>query len=298
MAAADRLLQRLIVLDEAVDYCGSNPTLPQSVRDHALRGVAIQGLSAFEQFVRERGDEWVSHMTSARIPATHLAGGTVPYSDQIISNLPRRLKGLDDGKRATLVEELAETLTSFSTGTVVGHNLLFAWGGSNIQISDAEAMIKLVGIARGWNALTAAWKLLDPRFPGNASANSTMTSFASLRHTLAHNVDATVDPLSVSAVTRNVRLTALLFDMCVSEALAHICHGEAVPSTLGSTFKVRAIRRDGNLWPEYPPNSTRAFRRHASLPLAISESLSRSRPRKEVVVAYDANEIVDWRAAL
>ena len=149
-----------------------------------MRAVAIQGLSAFEAFLRDRGAEWANHLTHARIPATHLIGGTVPYSDRIVQNLPRRFRDLESTDRTRLVDELAQTLSSFSTGNVVGHELFFAWSGSNVQTSDVEDMVRLVGLTRGWNELTAAWKVLDPRFPGNASAESTMRSFAKLRHSL------------------------------------------------------------------------------------------------------------------
>jgi hypothetical protein len=297
VAAVDRLLERLNSLDEVTDYATSNSHTPQSVKDHALRAVGIQGLSAFERFVRDRGSEWASHLTSARIPATHLRG-TVAYSDRIVQTLPRRFRDLEDVDRSRLVEELASTLTSFSAGSLVGHDLFFAWSGSNVQTTDIEDMVKLVGITRGWRELTSAWKVLDPRFPGNASAESTMKTFASVRHTLAHNVDAVVDPIIVSAVTRNVRLTALLFDVCVSEALKAICLGQPVPTNLGSVLKRRTIVKDGKSWPEYPPGAGRAFRRHGSLSVALAETGLRARQRGEVVVALDANEIVDWRASI
>jgi len=286
------------VLDEVVDFASTDTKTPPSVKDHALRAVAIQGLSAFEKFVRDRGTEWASHLTSARIPASNLVGGTVAYSDQIVKTLPRRFRDLEDVDRGRLVEELAQTLSSFSAGSVVGHNLFFSWSGSNVQTADISDMLQLVGLSRAWQELTAAWKVLDPRFPGNASAESTMKSFAKLRHTLAHDVDAVIDPLSVSAVTRNVRVTALLFDVCVSEALNYICLGQAIPVNLGSTLKRRTIQRDGSYWPEYPPGAARAYRRHSSFAVALGEAAVRARARGEVLVALDANEIIDWRTSV
>ena len=184
MAAVDQLLERLRVLDDVVDFSTTTQITPLAVKEHAMRAVAIQGLSAFEAFLRDRGAEWANHLTHARIPATHLIGGTVPYSDRIVQNLPRRFRDLESTDRTRLVDELAQTLSSFSTGNVVGHELFFAWSGSNVQTSDVEDMVRLVGLTRGWNELTAAWKVLDPRFPGNASAESTMRSFAKLRHSL------------------------------------------------------------------------------------------------------------------
>lgn len=299
MAAADRLISRLNELDSVVDFTSTTTQLPQNVRDHALRGVAIQGLSTFELFVRERGLEWAAHLTNARIPATRLAGGTVSYSDRIVKTLPRRFQDLEDKDRHQLVDDLSQTLASFSTGSLVGHDLFFAWTGSNIQTSDIDEMVKLLGAERGWGDLTAIWKIVDPRFPGNTSAESTMRSFASLRHTMAHNADAPVDPISISAVTRSVRLIALLVDVCVSEAIACVCRGEPIPSKVGSTITVRAIRRDGKNWPETAPGVQRARRRHANLETALTEALLQARKhRGEIAVAYDGYEIVDWRAAV
>lgn len=299
MAAVDQLLARLSRLDEVVDFIASTPTgTPASVVENAGRAVAVQGLSAFEQFLRERGTEWSSALTQARIPATHLAGGIVPYSDRIVQTLPRRFRDLDDPARSALVDALARTLTSFSNGNLVGHDLFFAWTGSNIQTSDVESIMSLVGYGKGWGELTSAWKELDPRFPGNASAESVMKGFASLRHAAAHQVDGVLDPIAISATTRNVKLAALLVDVAVSHALHVMRQGDQVRSGLGAQLQVRRIIRDGSQWPEYGPSAQRAFRRHRSLTDAVREASGRASSNAEVLIALDGNEIIDWRTAI
>ena len=298
MAAVDDLLLRLARIDTVVDEAAksSGVTSPELI-DHALRGVAVQGLSSFEQFLRDRGSEWAAHLTQARISAATLSGGTLAFSDRIIQTLPRRFRDLDDGQRSTLVEELALTMTSFSSGNLVGHDLFFAWSGSNIQPSDVEGIVKLVGL-KGWGDLTAAWKVLDPRFPGNSSAEKIMKDFSSQRHTYAHQVDASINPMAVSTITRNVRLTAMLLDMVVSAALQHIARGSAVPNGVGSSLTMRQITRDGSVWSEFPPSKTRALKRHASLQDALIAATPRARANDEVIVVFDQSEIVDWRAAI
>ncbi|PYY44010.1 hypothetical protein DEJ03_12650 [Curtobacterium sp. MCLR17_043] len=298
MAAVDDLLLRLGRIDTVVDEAAkmSGVTSPELV-DHALRGVAVQGLSSFEQFLRDRGSEWADHLTQARISAASLSGGTLAFSDRIVQTLPRRFRDLDDSQRSTLVQELATTMTSFSSGNLVGHDLFFAWSGSNVQTSDVDGIVRLVGL-KGWGDLTAAWKVLDPRFPGNASAEKIMKDFSSQRHMYAHQVDASINPTAVSTITRNVKLTAMLLDMVVSAALQQIARGLTVPTGIGNSLTLRHITRDGSYWSEFPPSKARAYRRHASLGEALSAATPRARAKDEVIVVFDQNDIVDWRAAI
>jgi hypothetical protein len=299
VAAADRLLQRLGKIDEIVDFATTPPPgVPAAVLDHAFRGAAIQGLSDFEQFVRERASEWAAYLTQARIPASQLSGGTVPYSNRIVQTLPRRFRDLDNAARPVLVNELAQTLMSFSTGSLVGHDLFFSWPGSNIQTSDVETMVILVGLAKGWSELTAIWKVVDPRFPGNVSAESLVRNFAELRHTAAHDPDAAMDLLSVSTVTRNVKMSALLLDIAISHSLTRAARGNTITPGLASQLRVRKLQRDGSKWPEFLPGGKRAYRRHSVLSVAVSEAAVRAKANDEVLLVLDGNDLVDWRAQL
>ncbi|WP_286308460.1 hypothetical protein [Agromyces mangrovi Wang et al. 2018] len=282
-----------------LDFIASPPaSVPTPVVDNAARSVAIQGLSAFEQFLRERGVEWSEALTQARIPASRLAGGIVPYSDRIVQTLPRRFRDLDDSSRTSLVEDLAKTLTSFSYGNLVGHELFFAWSGSNIQTADVQGMLDLVGYSKSWSEVTSAWKELDPRFPGNSSAESIVHRLARLRHTAAHQVDAVLDPIAVSTTTRNVKLAAMLVDIAISHALHLMCLGEVVKPGLGAQLRVRRILRDGTRWPEYGPSAKRAHRRHSSMDEAVREASARAKAHSEILLALNGNEIVDWRSTL
>lgn len=299
MSSIDNLLRHLNAIDVVVDFSNTNlGKYPSAVMDLSLRGAAIQGLAAFEEFVRARGSEWVSALTAARIQATSLPGGPNPYSTMILKTLPRRFQDSSDAERSGLISGLAETLASFSQGALVGHELFFSWSGSNVQTLDIEKMITLVGVPKGWGELTSLWKRLDTHVPPNASAESLMKEFSNVRHSVAHNVNASLAPLAVQSLTRNVKLTAMLFDLLVSQALSQICKGNKVGTQLASSIKVRKLTRDGTHWSDYGPGMTRARRRHKTLSSALTDSSALSAARGEVIVAYDGAEIVDWRSAL
>lgn len=299
MAAADKLLARLAAIDQVVDYAATAPSgVPAGVLEHAVRGASVQGLSAFEQFVRDRALEWSGYLTSARVPASRLPGGTIPFSNRVVQTLPRRFRESEDTARPALVQELSATLASFSGSVLVGHDLFFAWAGSNIQTSDVADMVSLVGLDRGWSELTALWSKIDPRFPGNASAESQMKNFAELRHTAAHRVDAVLDPLAVNAITRNVKITAILFDVAVSHCLKSACEGVSVSSGLSSRVVVRRVVRDGAKWPEYSPGISRALRRHSSYAGALAASSARATNNGEILLVFDGYDILDWRASI
>lgn len=296
MAAVDRLLEGLRAIDEVVDYVATNPsTLPRSVADEATRGLVVHGLSSFETFVRDRAKEWSGYLTAARIPASRLPGGIIPFSDRIVQTLPRKFRDSGDPARTALVDDLAKTLASFSSSTLVGHELFFAWSGSNVQTSDIEAMVVLVGL-RGWSELTAVWSHLDPRASSSQSAQSLMVAFAELRHRAAHDASAVLDPVAVGAITRNIRTTAMILDVAVSFALSEIAAGRTPTKGFASGLLVRTIRLDSGKWAEYSPGSVGAVKRHDSLEDAIAVARGRGSASKEIVLAFDGNDLLDWRS--
>ncbi|MCT2359417.1 hypothetical protein M3G54_13655 [Brevibacterium casei] len=294
MSAVDKLLNRLIELDDAVDYIDQNISL-DSVREVALRGVAIQSLSIFEDFLRDRSKEWANGITVARITAGQLPGGSSGFSDQIVRSLPKRFRELDEQGRQNLVSELGQTLASFNSGSVIGHDLFFSWSGSNIQPADIESFVGLVGLSGGWNELTKVWNSIDKSFPGNVSAKSVVETVSKLRHTMAHDPNSSVDSIAVRAAPRKVRLASVLIDLCVSSAVSLVADGKSVPKSISSSLRIRSVIRDGGKWSEFPPGKTRALRRHDTLSIALKESHIRAKNSGEVVIVYDGNQILDWR---
>lgn len=299
MSAVDRLLNRLAELDQVTDYAATaDPAVPKVVLDSALRSIAIQGLSIFEQFLRERGAEWAAAFSHARMPASRLTGGTTPYSERIVLTLPKRFRDQDPKTRPDLVRELAETLTSFSSGNLIGHDLFFAWPGSNVQTADIESMARLLGLSRGWGDLTGVWLRLDPRAPSKTSLESIMTGFAKLRHQAAHDPVATIDPLAVGAVTRNVKLVSLTVDISFSTMIHQLCRGVSAPGQLAACPPIRKVIRDGTKWPEYGPGRSKARLRHATQEAATTAASGIAARHGEALLIYDGNEVLDWRGLL
>jgi len=299
MAAVDALLVRLEQIDAAVDFANvPGNTAPKPVLDLSARAAAVHGLASFEQFLRERGAEWASHLTAARISASQMPGGPMEASDRLVKTFPRRFRELDVAGRPALVQTLAQTLSSLSVGTFVAHDLLFSWPGSNVQASDVEAMIQLVGYERGWSELSAVWAKLDRRKPPSASAESILTAFAQLRHTIAHDVDSIPSPLDVSALTRNVKLIAMLVDVLVSRAIYLTCAGRPVVKGAAESIVVRRVERVRGSWHEYGPKATRAYRRHPSLAVAMASAGLRARANGEVLLALDQGDFVNWQSQI
>ncbi len=171
MAAVDELLQHLRSMDRAVDAISSNNVSDPDLQSHLARGVAVHGLVCVEMFLRARIVEWTAALTAARLPPTHLPGGTKQFEDRIVEVLPRTLKGTDVGHRSQLLDDVGKALTSLSSGSFTAHPLGLRWPGSNIQGSDIEVVLSFFGIERSrvWSELTGLWRQLDAGFPGNTN---------------------------------------------------------------------------------------------------------------------------------
>lgn len=298
MSAVDALLGRLSGIDEAVDSLavGSQEQPPSAVSQTLVRGVAVEGLVTLEQFIRDRSEEWVTALSAARILPGALPGGPGLLQERIVDNLPRRYRDEPVGSRAQLVQSLATSLGSFSTGSLVAHTIPFGWAGSNIQTGDIEAILTLVGVKNPWGEVTALWARVDPRFPGNVSARSLLDAVARMRHDAAHLASPPLPLANIQTITRNVLLLAVCLDGLVSRSIRNIAAGNTLGKIVGSAVPIRRLLRDGTVWREYKPEATsRALRRHQSLGSALSEASTRARADAELVLALSGNDIVNWR---
>ena len=298
MAAVDNLMTRLRAIDRTVDVLSEAAFQEVEIRDHLVRGIAVNGLISLEVFLRDRIKEWVAWLMAARVPPSHLPGGTKQYEDRIVQVLPRALRDCDAAQRSGLLQAVGQSLTSLSTGTLVPHMLAFSWSGSNIQVEDIESMIALLGVDRNrvWNELTARWSQVDHHFPGNTSLKSVFTELAELRHSAAHDGAPNISLPNLSTVSRNVKLACLCIDIVVWQGLHKVVAGPAGAAVAGRSTKVRKVVRDGTIWREYAPSATRATRRHNSLDDAMRESVGRAASGEEVVLASNQNgELLDWR---
>jgi hypothetical protein len=298
MAAVDNLMARLRAINRSVDALSEPAFQEAEIRDHLIRGIAVNGLVSVEVFLRDRMEEWAASLMAARVPPSHLPGGTKQYEDRIVQVLPRALRDCDPAQRSGLLQAVGQSLTSLSTGTLVPHVLAFSWSGSNVQVEDIESLIALLGVDRNrvWNELTARWSKVDHQFPGNTNLKPIFTELADLRHNAAHNGAPNISMPNLSTVSRNVKLTCLCIDIVVWQGLRKIVAGPAGAAVAGRRTSVRKVIRDGGIWREYAPSATRATRIHNSLEDAMRESVGRAVRGEEVVLASDqSGELLDWR---
>ena len=262
-----------------------------------MRGIAVNGLVSVEVFLRDRMEEWVSSLMAARVPPSHLPGGTKQYEDRIVEVLPRALRDCDATQRSNLLQAVGQSLTSLSSGTLMPHVLAFRWSGSNVQAEDIESIVALTGIDRNrvWSELTSRWAQIDRHFPGNTSLKAVFKELSQLRHDAAHIGRPNISLPNLTTVSRNGRLICICIDILLWQGLRNIIAGPTGTSLPGS-IKIRRVARDGAQWREYGPSRSRATRIHNSLADAMRESVARAAPQAELVLALsEDDEIVDWR---
>lgn len=302
MSSIDKLLVRLGEIDEAVDFA-TGPTVPAPVVDQIARGVSVQGFCAFEQFLRDRAVEWSAAVTSARIPSNHSDMKTEMWRDRVVITLPRRFINIDTNDRAALFRELADSLSSFSSGQLVAHDLFFDWPGSNVQRADIETIIQLFGITKPWSDLTGLWRRIDRRH-GEKSAQTMFIAISEMRHAAAHDANASLSLVNAKTIPRQVLLLSLLIDTLVSIWIKRMRTSQPKVDSLANIIPIRKIIKDGVKWKEYKPStgptrspgSTRAVKVHGTLEEALLAGAARTSEWGELVVAYDGHEIVDWRS--
>jgi len=297
MASIDNLLERLQAIERAVDALSEPAFKEVEIQDHLIRGVAVNGLVSVEVFLRDRMEEWVTSLMAARVPPSHLPGGTKQYEDRIVEVLPRALRDCDATQRSNLLQAVGQSLTSLSTGTLVPHVLAFRWSGSNLKAEDIESILALTGVDRNraWNELTSRWSQIDRNFPGNTSLKAVFKELSDLRHDAAHQGTPNISLPNLTTVSRNARLVCICVDILLWQGLKRILAGPSAPALSGQ-LRVRKIIRDGNLWREYGPERNRAVRIHRSLAEAIRQAIIRATPQSELVVALSEDEeLVDWR---
>jgi len=113
MSAVDKLLSRLKRIDDTVDFIASPPVGTSAVvTDVLARGVGVEGFICFEQFLVDRSVEWTSSLSAARVSPSSLPDGSKRLEDRVIQVLPRLLQAADVTQRATLIDEVGQTLMS------------------------------------------------------------------------------------------------------------------------------------------------------------------------------------------
>jgi hypothetical protein len=303
MASTDQLLREIKDLESSIDLISNPPAvLPITCQPHLARGIAVQALTSVETFLKARSEEWVAALKAARIPPSHLPGGTSRFENRIVEVLAKNLRDVDASQRGTLLNDVGSSLTSLSGGILTPHVLAFLWTGSNLHESDLEATLALLGVdvQRGWSELTALWGRFDPKKPSNGSLKKVFTELAALRHEAAHASTPVLPLPNLVAIPRNVRTICASIDGLGSAGVAAVIRrgsGTTAISIRGQDIRLRKIRQDGARWPEYPPGSKIARRRHPNLETAINEAWRLASARGEMVIVLDrTDEIVDWRA--
>ncbi|MFD4008897.1 hypothetical protein ACFWQK_14405 [Brachybacterium paraconglomeratum] len=199
-----------------------------------------------------------------------------------------------------VASEIGRTFDSLNRGVFIAHEVMFSWPGSNVQISDIEDMVAQLGVQSGLGAVNTLWDVVDPARTKDSTVNKIVESFALPRHRVAHDVNAIPDAIEVGGVTRNVRIASLLVDACISLAIVRMREGKstggALLKSIGGGVKVRRVDRDGAYWSERGPGKKRAYKRYATLQEAMAQAVDRARQNTELLVAYDAESIVDWSA--
>lgn len=301
MAAVDELLQHLSSMDSAIDLIANGAVSSPHVQEHVARGVAVHGLVCVEMFLSSRIDEWSAALTAARVPPSHLPGGTKQFEDRVVEVFPRALKDTGPGQRSSLLDDVGKSLTSLSSGTLIASPLALRWSKTNVQSADIEEICSFFGAERSkvWSELTSIWSGFDPSFPGNTSLKKLFEQVAQYRHDAAHSNSPNLPIPNLLTLTRDVRRICVCIDTLASCGLMRIRSRPPSLSTSapvrGSTIGVRKIVQDRGKWPEFAPGVKRAQKRHGTLPNAMTDATIRARPKGELVLALsDKDEIVNW----
>ena len=300
MSSVDELLTKLSDIDKSLDFANSLNAIDQrSSVEGLMRAACIQSFSVFEQFLKDRAVEWATYLSSKRIAPSSLPAETNLYQKRVVNTLPKRFDATPESDRARLVNDLASSLGSFSTNSLIAHDSFFSWKGSNVQEVDIEQIVQLAGVKDAWSELTSFWSKFDKRKPSNVNAKNLLKEISEMRHLSAHDSTKIPARLNALAATKQVRQLSIMIDGVVSTGLWRAATSKPKISSAGSKIAIRRIERDGKIWREFGPNNpTRAAKRHSSLQDAMQDSPARARADGEFILALDGYEVVNWKSAI
>lgn len=298
MAAIDKLEQRLIAVEEVADALRFESR--SSLAGALSRAIAIESFVAAESFLVERAIEYASALTAMRISPTQMSSGAAALGRRLVAVLAKRLAGSDAATAQQLLKDVADSVASLSTSSLVVHPLQMGWTGSNLQSTDIPILLSLAGYKeeKAWSLLTHMWARIDGLQQSSVSLRSVFEDVANLRHEAAHNADPVLPLPNLLALPGNIARFACAFDLLM--ALGFHATRSTLPGRLSKPLQVSALkfrrveeRKQG--WFELSPTGGRAIKRSDGRGEAVALAQARALKNSECLLVLAASgRPCDW----
>lgn len=300
MSAIDEVLSQARDLEIAIDHL-TTAGYPSAVEGHLARGIAVQGFATVENFLRSRAIEWQSLLSGARLQPQVLPDAGMRYGNRLVEVLPRILRNGAAGLPASLLNDVAVSLTSLSSASWTAHHVGFGWTGSNAQESDVDTVLSLLGYDEGkvWGHLTQIWQKVDPHAPGNSNLRTMFGAIAGVRHHAAHDASPNLPIPTLATLPGQIRTVCLCIDAAACWGIRHLRTLTTATASVRvppiTQIPIRRIQEQNGRWSEFGPRATQAFRRHPDLATAMTQARARASGGQELIVARTRGaEVADW----
>lgn len=293
MAARSTLLAEVDSLRKAVDLpILIDTTVDARVRNKLIAGIAITAFISFEQFFRERAGEI----------AAYISTGSTHYQD--LSPAARKTLLLRTGRTfvATLQRGQSTETDWIAAATAVGNSMTsigssplniaaptLAWAGSNLQESDIEEVLQILGcVDKPWEALTAVLKR-GLRSNTAVPAKDLFKLVAGTRHSAAHSAQPATTVTELRTLPRTVLLLSLATDVLLSHLALEVQRGRlaALPASTHRVARFRYVENRSGHWRHIAENRKKG-KRFPTRDDAWSAATQAAGTDEETVVELDA----------
>jgi hypothetical protein len=300
MSARSDLLLELDSLRRAVDLpILVDGSVDAPIARRLIAGVSVTAFITVEEFVRRRLEELAAFVSAGSTQFSELSEGVrslllIRTARNFHAGIQR--KDNNETQRLLLAGTTGRSLLTFGAGSLNVASMTLAWAGSNLQESDVEEVLKILGCKdRHWEALTVVLKrgLRQSRaFP----VRDQFDLLARSRHSAAHSALASATVTELRTLPRAASWFCFALDCMASHLALELQRGRApsIPSTVHTLVKFRYVEKMGAYWRHIGEGQRRGSR-YRTRREVWAKARAAARSGEETIVELDSSGLpVDW----
>jgi hypothetical protein len=223
------------------------------VRDRLVAGIAITAFVTLEQFVAARSAELALYVSGGLTRLAELDNAArktllVRTGKGLNSQMQRRQ--MSESDRIAAADSVGRALAGIGTGPLRLAPESLTWIGSNLQASDLEEGLQILGCReKPWEALTMVLSRANRQSP-SGSIKASFDTLSTTRHRAAHSAAHATSVTVLRSLPRLVFEVGLAWDCLASHLGYEVRKGRlpSVPNSPQRIVKYRFVERSGRSW--------------------------------------------------
>lgn len=254
MSARTELLAEVESLREAVDLpVLIDSTVDVRVRTKLIAGIAITAFITIEQFFRGRTTELAAFVSTG---STHFQDLAPVARKALLARTARNFLATMQRNQSmesdwiAAATSIGRSMTTVATSPLTIAPQSLEWPGSNLQESDIEEVLQILGCRdKAWESLTAVVKR-GLREDSAIVLKGLFRLLAKSRHSAAHSAQFATTVTELRTLPRATLLLAFGTDCLASHLALELQRGRLakMPQASQRVVRFRFVERRGNYW--------------------------------------------------